>query len=218
MSAAPAVSASAAAPAPKEPTLSQADLERLESKPPHERTLSEVLSLARGKRMAHTEELEKLGEKLRGPGAEDPATWRTLREFVYDSATQVDALALAAALPTPAGADFLYRIWSSSYRKTPVTELSDWLLSTKEVYGHASPALKLVLDLGQAKTCEENLGLLDRAIESGDRRALPALGKLVNPRGCGEKRNEDCFLCLRDGDQLKEALKAARSRPAPRLP
>jgi hypothetical protein len=214
----PAASASAEAPTPKEPTVSQADLERLESKPAHERTLSEVLSLARGRRAAHAEELEKLGEKLRGPGAEDPANWRTLREFVYDSATSVDALALAAALPAPAGPDFLHRTWSSSYRKTPVTELSDWLLSTKEVYGHASPALKLVLDLAQAKTCEENLALLDRAIESGDRRALPALGKLLNKRGCGDKGREDCFLCLRDGDKLKEALKAARSRPAPRLP
>ena len=215
---APAASASAAAPAPKEPTLSQADLARLESKPPTERTLSEVLSLARGKRMAHAEELEKLGEKLRGPDAEDPATWRALREFVYDNATSVDALALAAALPTAGGPDFLYRIWSSSFRKTPVTELSDWLLSTKEVHGHASPALKLVLDLRQAKTCEENLGLLDRAIESGDRRALPALGNLLNKRGCGDKGNEDCFACLRDGDKLKEALKAARSRPGPRVP
>jgi hypothetical protein len=214
----PVASASTGAPTPKEPTLSQADLERLESKPPQERTLSEVLSLARGKHAAHAGELEKLGEKLRGPGADDPATWRALREFVYDNATSVDALALAAALPAPGGPDFLHRIWSSSFRKTPVTELSDWLLSTREVYGHASPALKLVLDLRGAKTCEENLGLLDRAIESGDHRALPALGKLVNKRGCGEKRNEDCFACLRDGDKLKEALKAARGRPGPRMP
>jgi hypothetical protein len=206
------------APAPKEPTLSQADLERLESMPPPERTLGDVLSIARSRRSAHSQELEKLREKLGGPGAEDPATWKALREFVYDGATSVEALGVAASLPSPAGPDFLYRIWSSSARKTPVTELCDWLLSTKEVHGRASPALQLVLDLRQAKTCEDNLGLLDRAIESGDRRALPALGKLIAKRGCGPKGNDDCFACLRDGDKLKEALKATRSRPGPRVP
>jgi hypothetical protein len=215
---APAASASAAAPAPEQRTMSQADLERLESMPQGERTLGDVLSLARGKRRARAQELEKLGEKLGGPSAEDPATWKALREFVYDSATSVEALGLAANAPSPAGPDFLYRLWSSSARKTPVTELCEWLLSTKEVRGHASPALQLVFDLRQAKTCEENLGLLDRAIESGDRRALPALGKLLAKRGCGPKGKDDCFACLRDGDKLKEALKAAQSRPGPRVP
>jgi hypothetical protein len=198
--------------------VSKADLEKLESRPPGERTLAEVLTLARSKRQARNEELEKLGEKLSGPSAEDPATWKALREFVYDSATSVEALGLAARTQSPSGPDFLYRIWSSSARKTPVIELSDWLLSTKDVHGRASPALRLVLDLRQAKTCEENLALLDRAIEAGDRRALPGLGKFVAKRGCGPKGRDDCFECLRDGDKLKEALKAARSRPGPRVP
>src|SRR3989304_2799883 len=47
----------------------------------------------------------------------------------------------------------------------PVTELVDGSLGTREVRDHAAPALKVLLDLRQAKTCEEHLALLGRVIE-----------------------------------------------------
>ncbi len=220
VAAAPAASASGSTVArpPQEPPAGSADVARIEAKAAGERTVDEVLSLARSQRAARAGELEQLSAKLQGPEAEHPAVWKALRDFVYDSATSVEALGVAARVSSPAGADFLYRLWSSSARKTPVTELTDSLLSTKEVHGRASPALRLVLDLRQAKSCEDYLPLLDRAIESGDRRALPSLGKLMAKQGCGPNKRDDCFACLREGDKLKDALKALRSRPGPRMP
>jgi hypothetical protein len=193
---------------------------RLDAPKPGGRTVADVIAVARHQKAATKAELEALRSKLMrgGDDASAPAHYRALHDFIYDSATSVDALELLAQIPSPEGPEFLYRIWSSSTRRTPVTGLVDGLLGTKEVRDHAAPALQVLLDLRQAKSCEEHLALLGRVIESGDRRAIPALAKLQAQRGCGPRSQDDCYPCLRAGDSLDTALRAARERAAPGMP
>jgi serine/threonine protein kinase len=53
--------------------------------------------------------------------------------------------------------------------------------------------------LQRAKTCEQKRDELEQLAELGDARALPVLQRLADrPRnGCGRKKREDCFACLR---------------------
>jgi hypothetical protein len=85
------------------------------------------------------------------------------------------------------------------------------------VYAKASPALKVALDLRRAESCEETQKILPRAIEQGDRRSLHLLERRLRKYGCGATKKEDCYKCLRDGDELKDAIKAVRTRQRPRL-
>ena len=84
---------------------------------------------------------------------------------------------------------------------------------------HASPALKVALELPKAKAegCQAVKKLLPRVAESGDVRVMPALTKLAERRGCGFLGLRDCFACLRSGKDLANAQKAVAERPAPKV-
>jgi hypothetical protein len=54
------------------------------------------------------------------------------------------------------------------------------------------------------------------ALKDGDRRALHLLTKLTNKRGCGPKKTDDCFACLREqSDELTATINAVKSRRPP---
>jgi hypothetical protein len=211
------VESSSSAGSSSEPVASAATSAGAPTQAARERTVADVVGLARRQKAATKAELDALRAKLMSGGDQvwPPSDYRTLHDFIYDSATSVDALALLAQTPSPEGPEFLYRIWSSSTRRTPVTELADGLLMTREVREHAAPALKVLLDLRQAKSCDQNLAVLERIIEAGDRRAIAVLAKLQSQRGCGPQGQDDCYPCLRTGDRLEMALKAAQKRPPP---
>jgi hypothetical protein len=122
-----------------------------------------------------------------------------------------------ASLPGPRSADILYHTWVGTSQRTQTTELAEELIYVNEVRSKASPALAVALDLRRAATCEQVAEVLPKAIEHGDRRSLHLLGRLVNRRGCGKGKREDCYPCLRDGDALADAIKAVRTREPPSL-
>jgi hypothetical protein len=200
-------------------TANDAKLEQLAKKLPGTRTAPEAVALAEG-----AVERERLGAAglrerlLEDPTLlKDPNVIKELQRYAKSEITGVDALAAMASLPGPISADLIYEVWTGTAERNSVTELAESLALSPEVSSKASPALKVALDLRRSEDCMNNLAVLPRALEHGDRRSHHLLMRRQRKYGCGATKKDDCFKCLRDGDQLKEAIKAVRTRPAPRL-
>jgi hypothetical protein len=195
-----------------------AAMQQLEARTAAGRTVEESVALAHGRARQHAAELEKLRDKLRRQPAlaTDPQTLEELRSFIDDPRTAIEALQIAAGLPGEAGPDFLYDVWTGTLRRSDATRLAEELVYSKSVRARASAALAVVLDLREAEQCEQVLAILTRATEHGDRRSLRVLGKLLTRRGCGPKKADDCYACLRGGNRLADAIQAVKLRPAPK--
>lgn len=193
------------------------DIPALQAKTAGAGTIGEVLKLASVAAESQRREAQLFRERL----SRDPSAWRDraalaeLRKLVADPNTAPAALAAAAELPGPAGADILYEIWTATPNRTATTELARALLHSKDVRAKASEALSIALELRLAETCAANRELLPRAQQVGDRRAFSVLSKLSRRQGCGPNKQQDCYACLRDGMDLEEATKATKARRAP---
>ncbi len=86
------------------------------------------------------------------------------------------------------------------------------LLEKDEIQQMASPAVRLLLSLKEAKSCEQYLPLVEQAALVGDKRALPFLERLTQTTGCGPKRQGDCYSCLRESSALPEAIAKLKQR------
>jgi hypothetical protein len=207
-----------AAPASSALTSPNADaIAELERRPPGSLHARELVALAEAHDQQKRVAASVLREKLaREPAlGKDPATQSQLLALCADSATAPAAL-LAMTQLGSIGADLLYEVWTSTVMRTDTTELARALLYSPEVRQQASPALGVALDLRVAESCEQYQTVLPNALKDGDRRALHLLAKLSAKRGCGPKKREDCYACLRaKGDELSATINAVKSRRAP---
>lgn len=181
----------------------------------------QAVLLAQGKAAAVARQAREFRARLDADPTliEKPDVVTRLREFAASDLTSVEALGAMARLPGPISADLLYEVWTSTSERTPTTELAERLVYSDDVLPKASPALRVALDLRHADEsgpCDATLALVRRAAESGDRRALPMLAKLGRKFGCGTRKKDDCYPCLRDGDDLKRAITESRKRPVPK--
>lgn len=134
-----------------------------------------------------------------------------------NSAAALEALTLAATDLGSRGVDILFSVWSETKHRTPATALAERYLEDNTVLDHASPAVRLALDLRKAELdCEQSKALLQKAKELGDTRSLRPMVRFRKLRGCGPKKRLDCFPCLRESELLEEAIREANSRVAPR--
>jgi hypothetical protein len=148
---------------------------------------------------------------------EQPAVRAELRQHLSRAHAAPEALRGLAMMQSSVGADVLYEVWTSARKRTDTSELARELVYSPEVRAKASAALNVTLELRITQGCEEQRPLLRRVVVDGDRRALPALAKLLHNRGCGPSHRQDCFACLRRGDELSAAIKAVKNRRAPKL-
>ncbi len=210
------VSASSPSAAPAAPQA--AALDELERRPASSLSASELVLLAQGRAQQKRDAAGALRAKLeRDPAlGNDSATQKELLRLTADESTAPDALAALAALETPTGGDLLYDVWTGTTVRTNTTELARALLYSTDVRPKVSRALSVALDLRVAETCEQYQAVLPKALTDGDRRALHLLTKLNGKRGCGAKKTDDCYACLRaNGTQLVAAIIAAKGRRAP---
>jgi hypothetical protein len=190
----------------------------LTARAPKDRTIAEALAIHTGQAALRRKDLATLAKESKNPGfANDASNIKKLFEYVKNEETARPALEITAALESNVGPDALYHIWTSTTKRSATTELAEALAMSKEVRARATPALAVALDLRAAQSCEQTKKAVTQAIEHGDRRAIPLLVKLQKKSGCGDKKRDDCYPCLRDGDELKDALKEARKRPNPRF-
>ncbi len=196
-------------------TWDTATLSRIEQKPQSERTAAETMTLAQGRRAQRRAMLVQMRKDLAGkePSAEDV---KILRSAVGDGEAGYAALAAMAALAGPAGPDLIYEAWTKPRNRTPTTKFAEALVYSKEVRAKASPALGIALDLRAVKDCEQAAGLVEKAKEIGDRRALYPLSRLTRKSGCGAKKRSDCFPCLGKRTEVVKALRSSGRRPKPR--
>ncbi len=194
-----------------------AALKELESLSPEERTTEQALALSQGWLAKKRADLDALGKKL----AQDPALMeqrpvqRQLLESARDATLAQQTLQLMAKQESPIAVDLLYEVWTGTRGRTEATRLAEALVYTADVRKRASPALAALLDLRTETDCEKMRELLARVQEHGDRRSLRPLGKLTLRRGCGPSKAEDCFPCLREGEELRKTIDAVKSRPGP---
>jgi len=221
LSSAPSVpTASLVVPAPKAPEEKPAVAARarLDGKAPETLSASELLSLADVRVEREREAARAVQRKVQeNPAlAKDKAVQTELLRLAADGDTARDALATMTQLPAPIGADLLYEVWTGTAIKNDSTELARTLLYSTDVRPKATAALSVALQLRVAETCEQFRTVLPAALKDGDRRALHLLTKLTNKRGCGPKKTDDCFACLREQpDELAATINAVKSRRAP---
>lgn len=89
------------------------------------------------------------------------------------------------------GLDLLYEIVSTRGGSKASQRAAD-ILRKKDVKERASPALQIAIDLRDASSCQERLGLLERARTQGDTRAVAVLDNLRQLE-CIAKAGECCF-------------------------
>jgi hypothetical protein len=147
--------------------------------------------------------------------AKDITLLAQVRTAADNDDTAEEALRLAALRLGADGADLLYHVWVSTKEKTSTTQLAKQLVYSDDLRSQASPALAVALDLREAESCEQLSGLLPRATLHGDTRAYRVLVPLTVKRGCGVRKSEDCYPCLREGPALEKAIEAVKARPEP---
>jgi len=159
-----------------------------------------------------------LRQKLsRDPGLfQDATILAELRRAAEDPLTAPDALSAMSEAPGSLSADLLYEMWTGTVVRNSATELARSLVFSKEVRAKASPELAIALDLRIAETCEQNLALLPRVLDKGDRRSLALLARLSRKFGCGANKRLDCYPCLRSDQAVDEAMVAAKKRREPK--
>jgi DNA-binding response OmpR family regulator len=231
-SAAPAASAaSAAAPsatvaeaAPSSPSElerarggDEAALKELEAILPERRSAEQAFALTEGRARLEAAKSREFAEGLvqHPERLREKKTRRLVLRAARDPVSGPETLRALARIADPTAPDLIYQAWVGTQGHTPVTELAQSLLFSNDVRKRASPALAAALDLRSAESCDAMQSAVERATEQGDRRAFVLLARLTRQTGCGPKKTEDCYPCLRGGDSLKKAIDAARMRPAP---
>jgi serine/threonine protein kinase len=199
----------------------QKAIDELLARSVEDRTAGEWMALARGElkrgRVASALDHFASAVKVDGSLAADPPLLSAVRRAADDESLRQKALDLAATSLGSSGPDVLFDVWTATTQKTEATTLAKSMLDREDVRARASTPLRLALDLRRATKCEEVKPLVIEAKEHADERASRRLTQLASRRGCGFLGLSDCFPCLRKGDDLVLATKAAQARKAPKL-
>jgi hypothetical protein len=146
--------------------------------------------------------------------AKSSKSQKSIRQWASDNEMARDLFRGLAALPGATGPDLIYSIYANS--KGDTADLALAMLYSKDLKAKASPALAALLDLRKEENCEAASKLVEQLKDVGDSRSLMTLSRInMTKTGCGEKKNEDCFRCLRLGSLLKDAMIAVQRRPGP---
>jgi serine/threonine-protein kinase len=144
----------------------------------------------------------------------DPKLEEDVRNAALLKDSQDDAFALLEAQMGARGIDILYDIaFGASGRQYPqAAARARHSLDVDDVRGRASPALAILLDFRDAKTCDAKRALLDRAHDHGDARLLLILQPDIASRGCGFLGQRDCYPCMHKDTALRDAMSAIEER------
>jgi hypothetical protein len=76
----------------------------------------------------------------------------------------------------------------------------------------ATPGLRATVKLRYSAGCDEKRALLAEVKKSSDERALFELVPLQDKTGCGARKKDDCYPCLRTSNELDDAIASVRTR------
>lgn len=199
-----------------------AALKRLELVPAAERTIEQALAIDAGHAVRAQREARRLASDMREDPSllEDSSTLAHAYRLALDPVVAPDLLGGLAAIEHPTVADLfddLVARGEPGGRGGLVVSdlLASDLLERRGLRSKASPALKVILDLRTARDCWQTGEALARATQHADDRALRLLEPLATETGCGPKKLDDCYPCLRMApyaDRLPKAIEASASR------
>jgi serine/threonine-protein kinase len=129
---------------------------------------------------------------------------------------QDDAFGLLESKMGMRGIDLLYDIgYGTSGKLYPqAAARARKSLDVADIRGRASPALGVLLQFKDAKTCDQKHDLLDDARDKADSRIVPVLQAYVPARGCGFLGRSDCYPCMHRDKLLTDAIAAINDRAA----
>jgi eukaryotic-like serine/threonine-protein kinase len=203
----------------------RAALAELEAVPSRERRAPEWRALARGR--CALGEMTPCAAAYRAAvlGAptlkRDDAVLADVRRLAENAVAYEEAMRLAAHHLDAAGVDILFDVWTTTRTQKDAQALNRrarQFLDDGSVRDHASPELRLVLDLERAekkRRCKDVPELVKKAGEIADERAVPVLDRFAAGRGCGILGLGDCWSCLRGNKDLPSARAAAAGRKGP---
>ncbi len=185
-------------------------LKSLELKKASERTPEEALAISAGHAALARADADRLAADIATDPAllSDKGTMAYLYRLALDPDVAPTLLAALARLESPIVADLLFDLVSRGEPGARLTLLTEDLLLGPAVRPEASKALAVTLELRAAKSCDQAAALLGRATTTGDERAVPHLERFLVEDGCGPKKKDDCWPCLRD-DERKAKLEDA---------
>ena len=150
----------------------------------------------------------------------DPKLLADIRLAILDAQSSEAALKFAASGLAATGVDLVYDVWESAKAvpsRAALAKQARAYLDDDAVRATASPALKILLELGKAQKegCASVKRWLARAATEGDARVVPALKRFDDRRGCGFLGLSDCYYCLRAGKDLGNTATSVAARNAP---
>ena len=144
----------------------------------------------------------------------DPRLQEDVRNAALYRESQDDAFALLESRMGPRGIDILNDIafGASGHQFPQAATRARFSLGLDAVRARASPALGVLLDFRDARTCDAKRALLDRARDHGDARLLVILQPYVATRGYGFLGKVDCYPCMHNDTALRDALSEIEER------
>ena len=122
------------------------------------------------------------------------------------------AFALLEGAMGSRGADIAYDLVSTSNVRPWVQSRAETFLQSPSFDKVATPSLRAIVKLRYSAGCDEKKALLPDLKKSSDERALFELVPLQDKTGCGARKKDDCYPCLRTSNDLDDAIAAVRTR------
>lgn len=148
------------------------------------------------------------------PGAaEDPAMQQAVAAAVGAQGSREAAVQVVESQMGTLGADILYDLANKAGQNRAKALLYKQLVSRPAVRQHASQDTALAIELQLADGCDAKNELLERAGQEGGQRVLAYLKYLTKPQpGCGPLGMLDCWMCMRQDNDLADAISAIEAR------
>jgi hypothetical protein len=144
-----------------------------------------------------------------------------LLDAVWAAAKKPSQLASALDLAERLGAtgvDLIHALWlefRGDKQRKASAEAAKLRLDKPTVVANMSTALRVALDLNEAKGCKAYKKVMPAAAQYADARSLAKLQPLLHTSGCGFLGLRDCYSCLRNDKDFGQALARARAESAP---
>jgi hypothetical protein len=122
------------------------------------------------------------------------------------------AFALLEGAMGSRGADIAYDLVTTSNVRPWVQTRAESFLQSPAFDKVATPNLRAIVKLRYSAGCEEKRALLPDLKTHADERALFELVPLQDKTGCGARKKDDCYPCLRTTNDLDDTIAAVRTR------
>jgi hypothetical protein len=122
------------------------------------------------------------------------------------------AFALLEGAMGSRGADIAYDLVTTPNVRPWVQTRAETFLQSPAFEKVTTPGLRAIVKLRYSAGCDEKKALLPALKKDSDERALFELVPLQDKAGCGARKKDDCYPCLRTSNDLDDTIAAVRTR------